>query len=149
MKRNLKIVIAIVAFVSLLTACTLTEKTDDYNNYNKIVKTTTDITYDTYDGGVEDNNALLRFEGLEGIDTLFVFTGEETVTITVYENVHDGKFKVVLVDPYNQVIELHQSTTLSCVEGQYKVKIVGENASGTISVSLTSHVSVSFYPLSN
>ncbi|MBU1144099.1 MAG: hypothetical protein KKH92_10730 [Firmicutes bacterium] len=148
MTRNLKIVIVIVTLVALLTACTLTEKTDDYNNYNKIVKTTTDVTYDAYDGGVEDNNALLRFEGFEGIDTLFVFTGEESITITVYENVQVGKFKVVLVDPFNQVIELHQTTTLSCVEGQYRIKVVGEEATGTISINVSSQVSVSFYPVS-
>jgi hypothetical protein len=148
MTRNLKIVIALVAIASILTACTLNKNIEDYNNYNKIVQTTTDITYETYDGGVEDNNAMLRFKGFEGIDTLFVFSGEETVTITVYENVVEGKFKVVLVDPYNQVIELHQTTTLSCVEGQYRLKLVGEDATGTISVSVTSHVSVSFYPVS-
>jgi hypothetical protein len=146
MTKSLKIVIVIVALVTFLTACTLTEKIDDYNNYNKIVQTTTDVTYEAYDGGVEDNNALLRFKGFEGIDTLFVFTAEESVTISVYENVQNGKFKVVLVDPYNQVIELHQTTTLSCVEGQYKVKVVGEGATGTISISFTSHDSVSFYP---
>jgi len=148
MTRNLKIIIALIAIASILTACTFSNNKEDYNNYNKIVRTTTDLTYETYDGGVEENNAMLRFKGFEGIDTLFVFSGEESVTITVYENVIEGKFKVVLVDPYNQVIELHQTTTLSCVEGQYRLKLVGEDASGTLSVSVTSHVSISFYPIS-
>ncbi len=148
MTKNLKITIALFAITLFLTACSLGNNNSVYDSNNKIVNLTDEKTYEVYDGGVEDENALLRFEGFKGIDTLFVFSGEESVTITVYQNVLEGKFKVVLIDPYDQVIELHETVTLSCLEGQYRVKVVGEDASGTISVSVTSQVSVSFYPIS-
>ena len=148
MTRNLKIAITLFVLTLFLTACSLGNNNNVYDNNNKIINLTDEKTYEVYDGGVENENALLRFKDFEGIDTLFVFSGEESVTITVYENVLEGKFKVVLIDPYDQVVELHETVTLSCLEGQYRVKVVGEGASGTISVSVTSHVSVSFYPIS-
>ncbi|MDO9628684.1 MAG: hypothetical protein Q7I99_02185 [Acholeplasmataceae bacterium] len=148
MTRNLKITTILFALITLLTACSLSDNKNAYDNYNKIINTTSEKTYETYVGGVEDNSALLRFERFEGIDTLFVFSGEESVTITVYENIKDGRFKVVLIDPYDQVVELHETITLSCIEGQYKVKLVGDGATGTVSINVSSNVSVSFYPLS-
>ncbi len=149
MTRNLKIAIILFALTLLLTACSLGSSSNTYDNYNKIISTLDEKTYEVYDDYVEDENALLRFKDFKGIDTLFIFQGEESITITVYQNVSGGRFKVVLIDPYDQVIELHETVTLSCLEGQYRVKIVGEDASGTISVSVSSHVSVSFYPAYN
>jgi hypothetical protein len=138
---------SMLVFLVLLTACSIQQNQNIYDNDNKILKLDDYKTYESIEGGVEENNAYISFKDYDGIDTLFVFSGSQTVTITVYDYVTDGRFKVVLIDPYNNVKELKETTRVEAIEGQYKVKVVGDHASGAVSINL--ELQVSFYPLSN
>lgn len=149
MKKTLTIMFSMLVFLVLLTACTIQQNQNIYDNQNKILMLDDYKTYEALEGGVEENNAYISFKAYDGIDTLFVFSGSQTVTITVYEYVTDGRFKIVLIDPYNNIRELRETTRVETVEGQYKIKVVGDHASGTVSINVNSQVAVSFYPLSN
>src|SRR5690606_12586370 len=106
----LTLMFSMLVFLVLMTACTIQQNPNIYDNENKILKLDDYKTYESISGGVEDNNAYISFKEYDGIDTLFTFSGTDSVTITVYEYVTDGRFKVVLIDPYNNIKELRETT---------------------------------------
>ena len=148
MKKTLTLMFSMLVFLVLMTACSIQQNSNIYDNNSKILNLDDYKTYESIEGGVEENNAFISFKEYDGIDTLFVFSGNQTVSITVCDYVTHGRFKVVLIDPYHNIKELRETTRLETIDGQYKIKLIGDHASGTVSINVESQMMVSFYPLS-
>jgi hypothetical protein len=147
MRNTVKLFVIFAALLTALTACSFKEA-NPYDNQQTIVNTVNNATYEALTQDIDEGQALLGFDQLSGVETLFVFQGSQEVTITVYEKLESGKAKIVLVDPYDRVIEVYETTTFHTAGGRYELKVVGDEACGRISVSVSAQDSISFLPLS-
>ncbi|AUD65905.1 hypothetical protein BK011_09490 [Tenericutes bacterium MZ-XQ] len=50
--------------------------------------------------------------------------------------IKQGRFKVVLIDPNNQIIDLTNGINkISTIIGEYRIKMVGDYTSGSITIN--------------
>ena len=137
--------LTLIALVTVLSGYLSSLTSSAYDNEQLIATSNDDYTATEKTGGVEDHSAFYDYEDFNGVDTVFTIEGNQTVNITVYQNVTAGRLKVVLVDPYENVKLLNETTEINAVQGYYKVKIVGDYASGLVSINIEA-VSDTYYP---
>ncbi len=147
MKKLLTLSVMMLLVLGLLTACTLNDNQNVYYNSGRILNTTRELEYTEFNESITEGQAYLTFQELSGIDTLFIFTAEEFASITVFQCIDGGQAKVVLIDPYDRIIELKETTVINMTEGYYKIKVVGNDACGMIAISILSHSTVQFIPV--
>lgn len=103
----------------------------------------------------EDNKTSLEFT-FTGMDTIWKLeTSQDTsVNIEYKSEISSGKFKVVLINPDGEVINiLEQSTSgdkdVNLINGKSRIKIVGNNARGKLQLSISSNKDVKLIPVNN
>lgn len=114
-----------------------------YNDNSKIVSINDNYSYLEKRGINENSNTDITFK-FTGMDTIWqVISNNDTeINIKYSSNIESGKFKVVLIDPYNNVINILEQTELG--EGTYdikkgtsRIKIVGSVTTGNLEMDLT------------
>jgi len=90
------------------------------------------------------------------MDTIWKLeTSQDTsVNIEYTSEISSGKFKVVLINPDDEVINiLEQSTSgnrdVNLINGKSRIKIVGNNARGKLQLSISSNKDVKLIPVNN
>ena len=145
MTKKLIGLLTLILLVTVLSGYLSSLSNSVYDNDQKMIQVDDRYTAVKKTGGVEDRGAFYDYEDFNGVDTVFTIQGNQTVSITVYKNVSEGRLKVVLVDPYENVRELDETTVFSGIPGNYKVKIVGDHASGLVSIDIEA-VTDTYYP---
>jgi hypothetical protein len=111
-----------------------------YDNDEQIAAEGDTYTYEDRLGTVENQSVNLEFRGFYGTETVFSYTVPEDMVlnmdITVSKTVDKGRFKVVLIDPENNITELDEYQNIDMSEGKYRIKLVGEHAFGTVDINV-------------
>lgn len=75
----------------------------------------------------------LQFEKFSGTYLLDSFAGGSEIEIDLSIQINQGRFKVVLIDPNDQIFDLTNGINkISTIIGEYRIKMVGDNAYGSI-----------------
>lgn len=114
-----------------------------YNNDSKIASKIDNNSYLEKKGINENCRTDLSFK-FTGMDTIWhVISNEDTEINLMYNsNIESGKFKVVLIDPYNNVTNvLEQSessgSTHNIKKGVSRIKIVGSETKGNLEMIIS------------
>ena len=140
MKRRIAVCfMVIVLLLGLMCGCDLSKQESVYTDYSKIGGDSDSFSYSYCNGGTENTELSMTFEGFSGYDTLWIIDAKEKGTLTVdFESkIDSGKFKVVLVTPNREVKNLFEqsqkdSVTIDIEKGRYRIKIVGHKSKGEV-----------------
>lgn len=120
-----------------------------YNNNDKIVQEDNNYNYITFGNTGKNNEIEIQYSGFSGIDTIcFLESKEDTeITFNYDSTVDNGKFKVVLINPKNEVESILEGTeknskTIKLSKGKYSFRNVGANSDGKIRISISSNSNV-------
>lgn len=147
MKKVLGYMVLMLGLVTVLAACTMGNQPKTLYNTSKIIATNHELSYKGMTKETSLNEVMVCFDELTGIDTLFIYEGSEFTSITIYKNIEDGDLRVVVVDPFDNIIEVNEKVVINTVDGYYRVKFIGENVSGKVCVSVESATNIHFLPL--
>lgn len=130
-------ILTLFTVILVLQACDMTgDASPGFNNKDAIIAPEDSNTFVERVGSIDDQSALIHFKGFEGNETLLQFAGQDALSITVSQHVTEGRFMVVLIDPYDVITLLQETTDIQLSQGVYRIKIIGEGASGTVSISI-------------
>lgn len=128
---------------------TNSDKEKMYNNNDKIVQEDNNYTYVTSESTIKNNEIQMKYSSFSGIDTICSLKAKEDTEVTFnYDStVNNGKFKVVLINPKNEVETILEGTeqrskTIKLTKGKYRFRNVGVNADGKIRISISSNSGV-------
>jgi len=105
-----------------------------YDDQEKIVAEGDTYTYIDRIGDVLEDESSLEVKGFYGTETIYTFENVEEITITITQNVNKGRFKVVLINPQDEITILNGTSTITMSDGKYRIKLVGENAFATVDI---------------
>lgn len=155
-KINIKIIlISIIAICTLILVWYVTikplllNKTPEFETYNKLFNDNNKIALnsDTYSiisksGTNKDNKTNLNFE-FSGTDTIWEIESmkETKVTLSFKSKIENGKYKLVLITPSNDVITLCNKSSkknkeITLKPGKTKIKMVGLSAKGNLNLEI-------------
>ena len=148
-KRKLSVYSIILLLLSLsftFAGCSKVSSYQEsiYSDESKIIKEADSYSYIIRTGSTKDNISTIGFKTFNGMETLWTINTEERGTLTIdYDTViEQGKFKLVLINPNNEVqtiLENEQSgtATIEMIKGKSRLKIVGLDARGEIEITLS------------
>ncbi|WP_026477187.1 hypothetical protein [Alkaliphilus transvaalensis] len=119
-----------------------------YDDNSKIVEAFDSYSFQRRLGGntEEETNITFNFSGME---TLWDITAsqESTIQILFDAKISKGRFKVVLISPDMEVINILENTQngameLKLSEGASRIKIVGDNTRGDLHLSFANYEDV-------
>jgi hypothetical protein len=140
MKKILLIILrlCLTVIVLILVACETNPNFEIVEKHKaQLVAETDRYVYESYEKSVNCDDAFLRFQTFNGTDTILKFYGGNQVTFTVSKSLNQGNVVFVLIDPFDQITVLNETTTITANQGQYRIKVIGEHASGIISIQMT------------
>lgn len=110
-----------------------------YNDNSKISSQADSYSFVKRIGSTKNNEASISFGTFNGVETIWGIDSEAAGNVSLDYNgeITNGKFKVVLVTPDNEVIKVFESSdnkslTIDLNKGQSKIKIVGNDAKGKV-----------------
>ena len=111
-----------------------------------IVRSEDTYTYEKRVGRSVNNKTDIQFEGFSGTDTILTINADsdDNVTIAYYSQIDRGDFKILLIDPDNRVTTIFNqsdsgATSFPIFPGISRLKMVGRESSGIISVQISEH----------
>lgn len=141
-KKGIFIIIVLI----LLSGCQITPHQNTiYDQDDKIVSEGDSFYFTDRLGAVNDNNMELTFKRFYGVQTIWMIEAtEDILEFNVKAQIESGEFKVVLITPDQQIVNLTEEAIdghfrVETVSGEYRLKIVGRNANGMINISFDFH----------
>ena len=126
-----------------------------YNDNSKITAVANSYSYLNKVGTNENNKTDLEFR-FTGMDTIWELEAEKDtdIKLSYNSNISGGKFKVVLITPQEQVIDIIDQASagekeIKLVSGKSRIKIVGDDARGNLKMELFGEEGVKIVPLNN
>jgi len=134
MKKFLPVLIFVVVIgVVIFLSYKPNEKIIYFNDMSLVEYEGDSFSYDD----IERRNKHLIFTSFYGVDTLYAYAGTSgVVTLDIDINLRRGEVKVILIDSALNIVELSDGENQIDIKTFDKIKIIGKNASGEISVSL-------------
>lgn len=124
-------------------------KVNMYSNNDKIIQEDDDYMYIIFDNKKINNEIEIKYSGFSGIDTIYFLEAKEDTEITMnYDStVEKGKFKLVLINPDNEIETILEGTdqsskTIKLTKGKYRLRNVGANTVGNIKFSISNNTNV-------
>lgn len=140
--KTIKTPILILLALILFSGCQSTPSQDSiYDQDNKLIAVGDSFYFTDRLGSVDENQMELTFKRFYGVQTIWIIESkQDTLTFAIEPNIKSGEFKVILITPDQQIVNLTEISIDGKVEvetelGEYRLKIVGRNAHGTISMS--------------
>ncbi len=125
--------------VTLLLGCTnVAIQKNVFDKEDEIIKQGDSYSYYSRLGTVSENTANLNFKNFYGAETIFTIEDVEILNIEISYEVSKGRFKVVLIDPNDEITIINESIVINLLEGMYRIKIVGDDATGNIDMTISS-----------
>lgn len=79
----------------------------------------------------------LEFTNFSGTETVYSTDEAKTITLTINTDINKGEFKVVFINPENEISILTSGEyTYTLDGGLYRIKIVGNKASGSYQLNI-------------
>lgn len=79
----------------------------------------------------------LEFTNFSGTETVFSTDEAKTITLTINTDINKGEFKVVFINPENEISILTSGEyTYTLDGGLYRIKIVGNKATGSYQLDI-------------
>ena len=114
-----------------------------YDDNSKIAKAGDSYSFKNRVGNTMNNKATINFTTFYGMQTLWNIQSEGNgrITIQYYSNTKKGKFKVVYIDPNNEIENILQQSgegtiKIDTKKGKSRIKLVGDNGGGTVKLNL-------------
>lgn len=163
-KRNVFIILIIVLIVILTGTFLITKlvsfagdyQRSIYNDNSKIVKSADSYTFFTNTSDVNGNTLTESFNKFTGMVTVYELKADENskVTIDFKTDISSGDFKIVLIDPKDNVTDILEQSSpikkeIEIPSGKSRIKIVGYNAKGNIDLTVSSDNDVKIVAKSN
>lgn len=142
--RALLIILVMVAMVTIIGCSPIVDYQNSiFNDEDKIVKDSDSHTYSVRQGKSKGNETDIKFTSFSGTDTIFKITSDtESAIVFNFESIVDkGDFKVVLITPDDEIVEIvngekEGSETIKLKEGISRVKLVGRKSKGQIKMDI-------------
>ncbi len=109
-----------------------------FDKDDEIIKQGDSYSYYSRLGTVSENTVNLSFKNFYGAETIFTIQDLEILNIEISYEVSKGRFKVVLIDPNDEITIIDESAVINLLEGEYRMKIVGDDATGNIDMTISS-----------
>jgi hypothetical protein len=142
-----KLLIIIILLLSVIIAgCSPSVRYQNsiFDDEEKIIANRDSFTYRHRIGNNSEDELDLKYASFSGIETVYKITTEEknNVTFDFESEVEKGDFKVVLITPDSQVVDIIHGThegseTIPIKEGISKIKLVGKRAKGHIKIKIS------------
>lgn len=144
LKSFILIFISIIITSSLIGCSADNEKNDIYDDNERIAQAGDSFSFYKRIGETSDKKADLKYSRFSGVQTIWAIEtdGNSDINITYDSLVSSGKFKVVLVTPDKEVINIVEQSgkdthNYVTIKGRYSIKFVGLNANGNIQIDLS------------
>ena len=134
--KRLLLVFVLLCMIPLVSCDQIPSGKDIYDNVEEIAKQGDSYTYQSRVGNIIGHHATITFKGFSGADTIIQLNQVKTYRVVCETTLQRGRFKVVLITPTLEVIELEDEMEIEIDESGYRIKLVGENATGTIDFNL-------------
>lgn len=149
-KMIVKIITLVLLFSNLLYGCDAYEqKSSIYDSNTKILQNGDSFYFMNRIGEIDENRLDLKFNKFYGVQTIWIIIVDQPgeIKIEFDSNVKSGDFKVVLETPEQELIKIIEnegtdSYKLNALAGDYKIKIVGKNAYGSIKIEIETNSDV-------
>jgi hypothetical protein len=143
--------------MGIMNGCALTNqdsntnnnKVNMYSNNDKIIQEDDEYMYIIFENKKMNNEIEIKYSGFSGIDTIYFLEAKEDTEITMnYDStVEKGKFKLVLINPDNEIETILEGTdqsskTIKLTKGKYRLSNVGANTAGNIKFSISNNTNV-------
>lgn len=149
MKHYNKLILGIfiVLTIMIITSCSsvVNYQNSIFQDENKIVENVDSYTYRSRIGKSRGNKYDVKFASFSGMDTIYKIKsdGENDVVFAFESVIEDGEFKVVLITPDDEIINLVNGTKegnerIKIKEGVNRIKLVGKKAKGEIKLKIDS-----------
>ncbi len=145
MKRYYKVFfVFLILIIITITGCNSATNYQKsvFDDEDKIIKDKDSHTYKNRIGKTVGNEIDLKFSSFTGIETINrIDVNEEKETIfTLQSTIEEGDFKVVLITPEDEIINILEDTsggTKSIIlkKGISKIKLVGKKAKGEVKIN--------------
>lgn len=135
----------VILVVINITACNSVVKYQNsiFHDKSKIVREGDSYTYKSKIGNGRGDEYDIKFTSFSGMETIYMIEsdGENDVIVAFEAIVKDGEFKVVLITPDDEIINIVNGTdegnkTIKIKEGVNRIKLVGKKAKGDISIKI-------------
>lgn len=145
MKRLSILVIIGIIMICTMTGCnTLTAAQRNAIENDRYVLRDTDSYRFTFRQSKRSPDGFdMSFRLFYGVYTLYDLDIKDSESVTIdFESIEtSGQFKTVIVTPENEIVTLAKGNekgklSLDLTEGNYKIKIVGKDAQGSLAINL-------------
>lgn len=134
--KRLLLIFVLLCMIPLVSCDQIPSGRNIYDNMEEIAKQGDSYTYRSRVGNVIGHHATIAFNGFSGADTIIQLNQRKTYRVVYELTLQRGRFKVVFITPTLDVIELEDDMIIEIDESGYRIKLVGENANGTIDFNL-------------
>lgn len=141
-------IIAAVAFLGIVALYVLNIQSDGpqkrvYDSKTALSQESDSYTFREYTQTPDQDDLDLNFKGFTGSYTIWMVQVSQPGQIKIkYDvNVTSGRFKIIMLSPEREVVTVAESPRqgshpLPLQEGEYRIKMVGDQAEGSIKASL-------------
>ena len=127
----------LIILATMLVGCNLAPSSKDiYDKDDQIVLQGDSYTYKVRVGNIFDHQADIEFKNFTGAETIFKINQGSILKVDLSKEISSGRFKVVLIDDENEITELEDEMEIELTNLIYRIKIVGDNASGKFDLTL-------------
>lgn len=144
MKRYNKVFFVFLILITM-TGCTSVTgyQNSVFDDENKIIEDKDSHTYKKRIGKTVENEVDIQFDSFTGIETInrIELDEEKDIIFNFKSTIDGGDFKVVLITPDDEIINILEGTnegtkTISLKEGIIKIKLVGRKAEGEVKFNI-------------
>lgn len=140
-KNTLIYIFLVILAISIGTSCNHYQKKDIFDNNSRIVREGDSYSYKDRIGEIDSSSMDLDISGFYGCDTIWYIesNGDNSISLDYNVELIKGRLKLVIISPENKIIKSINKTgsyDINLIEGTSRVKIVGDNAKGTINTSI-------------
>lgn len=145
MKRHNKVFFVFLIFIIItITGCNSVTNYQNsvFDDEDKIVEDKDSYTYKKRIGKTVENEIDLKFSLFTGIETInrIKVNEEKEIIFTFQSTIDDGDFKVVLITPEDEIINILEGTSegtesITLKKGTSKIKLVGKKAKGEVKIN--------------
>lgn len=152
MGKNSKLIVGLLIFVIIIGLINIIplvqsqyigkSQQNIYNDDLKVIAQGDSYSFSYRDGIMQGNTADLQFK-FNGSNTLWDIetNNEAVINIDYSSNIYNGKFKVVLITPEDEIINvLEQSDSgekeIELKNGKSRIKIIGLDAEGSLKLNI-------------
>ncbi len=128
----------LIILVFLLVGCETNSNQESFVDHSAIVSLEDRCDYERRQLSFDADGGYATFESFNGTMTLYEINANEPMSLTVSSPRGQSNFKVVLVDRYDRIVVVDQNNEVTLSEGTYRLRLVGENATGSVFVSIDS-----------